>query len=622
MKLRIRNNRTGLDLPLLAALILLFTAFNTGASLDAAPATLPLRNVAELAALTHSSLPAVLTDSDGIEVLSARDAALYRMAFAAQKKGDDAAADDFLGQIKDKKLFGHVLADRYLRRKPTLDEARMWMALYASLPEAPGIYNRASRLPGFAKAKIARPVNAGSGWNGGSGEGMSRGFHADAENQTRTRNTIAAALHRGAPTAAHAILISETKRGHVPAAERNAMVAHIAAAYYYEGENDRARPMAHEAAEAGVPLGLWIDGLSAWKERDYAFATRSFASLAQAPGLSSWDHAAASYWAYRAAARSNDKIQAQHWLAEAAKYPRSFYGYLASVQSGQMPRRSWAMPDLTTHDVALLEQYPAGWQALALTQIGQTDSAERELRRLASSQGSQNGRALQAAALALAEKGHMASLVMQLGGSATDAQGHVYEAAAYPVPVWQPTSGFTVDRALMFALIKHESQFDPTAVSPRGACGLMQLMPATASRIDETNDYRTCSDHLADPAVNMELGQRYVRLLAGQPMIGDNLLLLLAAYNGGPGNLAHWMEGGGMEGSDASDPLLFIESLPVSETRNYVQQVLLQYWMYRSRLNEPETSVAQLAHGQWPRYALGTAAVRQAAATPLTVASR
>jgi soluble lytic murein transglycosylase-like protein len=103
---------------------------------------------------------------------------------------------------------------------------------------------------------------------------------------------------------------------------------------------------------------------------------------------------------------------------------------------------------------------------------------------------------------------------------------------------------------------------------------------------------------MLDPAYNMALGQKYVRHLAGQPMIGDNLLLLLAAYNCGPGKLARWMD------ERTNDPLLFIESLPARETRDYVQQVLIQYWTYRARLAEPQTSLTQLAHGEWPRTTL------------------
>jgi soluble lytic murein transglycosylase-like protein len=145
----------------------------------------------------------------------------------------------------------------------------------------------------------------------------------------------------------------------------------------------------------------------------------------------------------------------------------------------------------------------------------------------------------------------------------------------------------------------------------------MQIMPSTARLIANDNgSSRRCSAMLFDPATNMEMGQKYVRVLSGEPMIGDNLLLLLAAYNGGPGNVQHWLDG-----DDRKDPLLFIESLPMRETRDYVQQVLLQYWMYRARLSEPETTAAQLARGEWPRCALRDTGIQHADAQHFELAS-
>ncbi len=85
------------------------------------------------------------------------------------------------------------------------------------------------------------------------------------------------------------------------------------------------------------------------------------------------------------------------------------------------------------------------------------------------------------------------------------------------------------------------------------------------------------------------LGQSYVKRFVARPatMIGDNLLFLLAAYNSGPeASLANWVDS-----STSKDPLLFIESLPVRETRDYIQQVLVHYWMYHDRLGQPETSL-------------------------------
>ena len=589
-------------LPKLAAIMLVFLGLSANTHLDAAiagqpPATIPQPQGSPQA---KASLD---TGSDPSQILSAWDAALYRAAFAAQEKADWKFADDALAQVKDKRLVGHVLADRYLRRDLTLDEVRQWMAAYSDMPEAMALYEKAKHLRGFSAASLKRPPTAAS-WSGNSGFGSSAGFHSTNDNDVpvpkkHSGSKIKAALRHGNPIKARDILSAELRRGALSTDAAGDAVSHIAATFFYEGDIDRARPMAHLAGDAGIPLGLWIEGLSAWKQQDFPVAARSFVRLAQTGGLSSWDRAAASYWAYRATSHLGDKTQAHRWLAEAAKTPRSFYGAMAATLIGENASRSWKMPELNAKNIAVLAKRPAGARALALVQIGQRDLAESELRRMPPA----DLREAQTAMLALAEKAHMPSLILQLSGVATNDNGQPYEAAQYPLPPWQPTGGFKVDRALIYALMRHESLFDPEAVSQRGACGLMQIMPSTARQISNENRAERasfdCPDRLFDPATNMDMGQKYVRVLAGQPMIGDNLLLLLAAYNGGPGNLAHWLDG-----DDRADPLLFVESLPLRETRDYVQQVLMQYRMYRARLSEPETAIVQLAHGKWPRYAL------------------
>lgn len=568
----LRKNVT--RLPKLAAVMLVFLGLSTNTHLDAATAwhihTAPLPP--HIVPQTKSSFAA---GRGQIHVLGDRDAALYRAAFAAQEKADWKFADEALAEVKDKKLIGHVLADRYLRRGINMTEARQWMASYADLPEAATLYGMARSLHGFAKAQIARPQR-GSSWSGNNGLSSTLGFRGANDNNARE-----------------------------------------AAAFFYRGKIERARPLAHTAASSGAPLGLWIEGLSAWEQQDFGAAAQSFISLAQTPGLSSWDRAAASYWAYRATSHRGDKAQSYHWLAEAARYPRSFYGFMAASLMGHHPDRSWNMPTLNEKNIATLAARPDGWQALALVQVERSDLAESELRRLMP----MNAREKQTAALALAEMAHMPSLTLQLGGVVTNDNGQPFDAALYPLPPWQPEGGFKVDRALIYALMRRESQFDPAAVSDKGACGLMQIMPATARHIANENRAehadRNCPDRLFDPAVNMGLGQKYVRMLAEKPIIGNNLLLLLAAYNGGPGNLAHWLDG-----ENRSDPLLFIETLPMRETRDYVQRVLLHYWMYRARLSEPETAVAQLSRGEWPRYVLrDEGGVKQADAGGLELAS-
>jgi len=141
-----------------------------------------------------------------------------------------------------------------------------------------------------------------------------------------------------------------------------------------------------------------------------------------------------------------------------------------------------------------------------------------------------------------------------------------------------------------------ESNFDPSAVSAAGARGLMQLMPVTALSVG--SDELQSDGSLHDPAVNLELGQRYVLLLAAEDAIDGDLLRLLASYNAGPSAYLHWAP----TIHDNDDPLLFIEAIPFDETRHFVERALTYTWIYAARLHVPAPSLDEMAAGQFPRF--------------------
>jgi len=534
---------------------------------------------------------------ENLQVLSQNDEELYRGIFAAQANGDWKKADDLIAGLKDRGLIGHVLADRYERRLPASGELREWLAAYADLPEASDFYKRLRRMPLAKGTKLDRPDFADV-WSGSDNYQISYGFKLQngpklSEQGHRLEDKINNALRHGNPIGAEDLLFAEWKHRSIPSEELGEDQGRIAAGFYYAGVTEYSRKVAMESATALNPLGLWIAGLSAWKAGDIHAACDDFTKLAVHAGLSSSDQAAAAFWAARALKASNRSSESRVMLERAAKQTRGFYGVLANALLGREAPQSWQMPSMSEQSFGILTKTSAGWRALALLQIDQKALAEKELRHL-NPQGQGD---LQEAMLAVTEANQMPSLTLQLGGIANE--GKRYDAALYPLPPWKPTDGFQVDRALIFALMRHESHFNPMAVSGKGACGLMQLMPTTARLISDEKVTKACSGRILDPSFNMALGQKYVRLLAGEPMIKDNLLFLLAAYNGGPGKLLHWTDEGKMK-----DPLLFIESMPLHETREYVQQVLMHYWNYRARLAESRTSMAQLARGEWPRFAL------------------
>ena len=123
-------------------------------------------------------------------------------------------------------------------------------------------------------------------------------------------------------------------------------------------------------------------------------------------------------------------------------------------------------------------------------------------------------------------------------------------------------------------------------------------MPRTALYIGGRNYRARNIRRLYEPEININLGQKYLAYLMENDLVGRNLFLLAAAYNAGPGNLKKWRE----KIKTGSDSLMFIESLPSRETRNFIERVVANFWIYRNRLGQPVPSLKSLAEGGIPMY--------------------
>ncbi len=137
--------------------------------------------------------------------------------------------------------------------------------------------------------------------------------------------------------------------------------------------------------------------------------------------------------------------------------------------------------------------------------------------------------------------------------------------------------------AFTYALIRQESMFDPNAGSPVGARGLMQLMPHTAHAVAKHMGIKYKDAYLTDPNYNLRLGTAFVQSELNQ--FDGSYVLALAGYNAGPGRVHEWLSQIGDPRNAAIDPVDWIESIPVPETRNYVQRIIENLQVYRARLN-------------------------------------
>ena len=132
---------------------------------------------------------------------------------------------------------------------------------------------------------------------------------------------------------------------------------------------------------------------------------------------------------------------------------------------------------------------------------------------------------------------------------------------------------YQVDKYLIYAIIKAESNFSEEAVSSKGAKGLMQLMQTTAEEIATKINIEVTEENILDPDININLGTKYISILIQKY---GNIGLSLSAYNAGSGNVDKWIANGTLK-NDGSD----IENVPYTETNNYVRKILRDYEIYK-----------------------------------------
>jgi soluble lytic murein transglycosylase-like protein len=374
---------------------------------------------------------------------------------------------------------------------------------------------------------------------------------------------------------------------------RTAFQQRIAWVYYLNGNLAEARRIADLSRGGPTEYAIhaeWVSGLAAWRMADYAAAAAHFSTV----GSRSSDvelSAAGHYWASRADTAGAHPERVQGHLRAAARIGETFYGLLAQSALGvRQPPAD--METFTAADWRALSGLSNARAAIALAEIGEVQLAADLVRHQA-----RIGRP--------SDHQHLIHLAARLNLTATQMylahngpRGSRFgPAERYPTPSWRPTRGWRIDPALAFAHALQESQFQPEAVSPAGARGLMQVRPGTAGDLARARGEAFSASMLDQPAINIEYGQSYIEYLRDLSSTGGLLPKVIASYNAGPAPIAAWNTR-----YDTSDPLLYIESLPYWETRGYVPIILRNYWIYEDRGGDRSPSRRALAAGLWPRF--------------------
>jgi len=328
------------------------------------------------------------------------------------------------------------------------------------------------------------------------------------------------------------------------------------------------------------------------------------------------------YWAGRAAEKAGRSSEATRQYTAAAQFPMAFYGQVAAATLN--PKATFDLPTARAPSSASRQAFRD--QGIVQAMHALADVGSEGLLRTFALAAAENFKDRdqfvfltdflkqlnqQALALRVAKRGIQKNIPVQ--------------DIAYPVmslPAYRG-NGTPPESALVVGLTRQESEFDPEAQSGAGARGLMQLMPATASLTARKHGiaYRGKAD-LFTPSTNLQLGMAHVSDLLSD--FGGSYILSIAAYNAGGGRSNQWMARFGDPRSTAVDAIDWLERIPFSETRNYVQRVLENTQVYRAVLagrGVPVATLGDLKRGTFTEVAAATAQFSSTAPSPALAAA-
>ena len=322
--------------------------------------------------------------------------------------------------------------------------------------------------------------------------------------------------------------------------------------------------------------------------KDAAFAFDHFAHML-ARVTSAHAKSRAAFWGGRAAAAAGKPELAAKWYAAGAEHMATFYGQLAAHQLGHdAPPPPVPEP---SPDAAALARFNAA-ELVRAAQLffaaGDRDRARIFLMAMAD----QAKTPLDFAMLAsLAESHGRVDQAIMVARRAINA-GMPLMVHGYPVTALP--AGGVAERPLLLAIVRQESAFAPDAMSRAGARGLMQLMPGTAAGVARKLDLPYSLDRLAtDGLYNVTLGRAYLERQIDD--FGGSYALAIAAYNAGPARVRQWLrEFGDPRGRDIT-MVDWIEMIPFSETRSYVQRVMENLQIYRGQSGANPTAFSLVA---------------------------
>ena len=535
-----------------------------------------------------------------LSLLSQADRNRYHEIFRLQDSARWSEANKRIAQISNPILHGHVRFQRLMHPtgyRSSFAELADWLDAYADLPGAERVYRLAKkRRPAGNRRMLATPVKQ-TNLAGYMPEPKLARKNAEEPDSRTIRNIlhqIDQHIGNGRVTVALNLLRQKWHSALAPQDYVRALGL-IAKGYVLYDRDAKAIAVGVDARrrDAHYPSQAhWWAGLAAWRMQDYATAADFFIFLGSNPSAQPDMAAAASFWGWRAAMRLGQITRAHTALLTASRDGYSFYGQLARHALGVPDQFDWNLKADVNAANGLITAHPVLQRILALTEIGEYALAQAEFQQIRFEETPGNLSLM----MFVADRAGLANAVINLGKKQLKKSGMRHDISRYPVPRWQFLEHYSIDRALLYGLILQESRFQVAVESHASARGLMQIIPETAGKMQKR--LRLPVGDYYDPAMNLTLGQEYLKMLLRLPEIDYNLIYTLAGYNAGPGRLRDWRKKSNFD----DDPLLFIETIPVRETRTYIEHVLSNLWIYRKRLDQPTPGIEMLLEGKWPLY--------------------
>lgn len=483
--------------------------------------------------------------------LSSADRLSYTTAFDALRRGDIEAARASARQAQDRVLLGQVEFESLFHpdHVATYDELTAWLETYSDLPCADRVYTLALRR---------RPDGAPEPVKPGGLLG-------------RTWNSVVSAVSGG------------------PAVDPM-KAARIA---YNNDDLTGASALGREIGD------WWTVGLAEWRLGQFHESFAAFERVANDPTEDPWVRAGAAYWTARAASQSGRQDRVNDYLRLAGQWPATFYGQIALRQLGEEPaienmgprayqaeprlQRAAYVPQGARVETGELEAFvqtdARAERTVAYYEVGRRTEGETELR--------------SGLRTAVGDAARMWTALARVMMSGNGGDATRIDAMRFPMPVLEPEGGFVIEKALVYALARKETDFNPDARSSAGAYGIMQVMPTTAAEMTGDRTFVTDPSKLLVPATNMRLGQAYINRMLQLPAFQGDLLRAVASYNAGPGPMLTAVR---KLGPDA-DPLLLIETIDVPQARDYVEKVVASYWIYQRMFGGPLNTLDAVASG-------------------------